>query len=176
MAEAKQASGSSDTAVAGSAKTEIALFGAGCFWGVEALFRSIPGVLNARSGYAGGSVRNPTYEQVCTDRTGHAEVVEVSFDPSRVSYDELLRVFWENHNPTTLNRQGPDVGTQYRSVIFFTSPEQERAARASLAALEASGRFHRPIVTAIEPAPPFYEAEEYHQRYLEKRGLDSCHV
>ena len=176
MSEAKQVSGSGSAAGAGGTMSEVALFGAGCFWGVEALFRSVPGVLSARSGYAGGKVANPTYEQVCTDRTGHAEVVEVTFDPSRVSYDDLLRVFWENHNPTTLNRQGPDIGTQYRSVIFYTSPEQEREAIASRAALEASKRFNRPIVTAIEPAPPFYEAEEYHQRYLEKRGLDRCHV
>jgi peptide-methionine (S)-S-oxide reductase len=175
MSETKQA-GSTGPSIPETVKPEVALFGAGCFWGVEAFFREVPGVLNARAGYAGGSVPNPTYEQVCTDRTGHAEVVEVAFDPSRVAYDDLLRVFWENHNPTTLNRQGPDVGTQYRSVIFYTSPEQERAARASLAALEASGRYHRPIVTAIEPAPPFYEAEEYHQRYLEKRGLAKCHV
>lgn len=158
------------------APTEVALFGGGCFWGVEELFRRTPGVLDTRVGYAGGSTPNPTYEQVCTDRTGHAEVVQVTFDPSRVSYDELLRVFWENHDPTTLNRQGPDVGTQYRSVIFFTSPEQERAARASRAARDSGGFHRRPIVTAIEPAPRFHPAEDYHQRYLEKRGLASCHL
>src|SRR5215831_12235201 len=152
----------------GADKMEKATFGAGCFWGVEATFRQVEGVTTAAVGYMGGTLENPTYEDVCTDRTGHAEVVQVEYDPSQVSYDELLKVFWENHDPTTLNRQGPDVGTQYRSVIFFTTPEQERAARASRAALEASGRYHRPIVTAIEPAPPFYEAEEYHQRYLEK--------
>jgi peptide-methionine (S)-S-oxide reductase len=158
------------------AHSEIALFGAGCFWGVEATFRQIPGVLSTRAGYAGGTVANPTYEQVCTDRTGHAEVVEVTFDPTRVTYDDLLRVFWENHDPTTLNRQGPDTGTQYRSAIFYTTPAQEIAARASRAARDASGKHRRPIVTAIEPAPPFYPAEEYHQRYLEKRGLSSCHI
>lgn len=159
-----------------NAPTEVALFGAGCFWGVEEIFRRLPGVRSTRAGYAGGSTPNPTYEQVCTDRTGHAEVVEVTFDPSRISYDELLRVFWESHDPTTLNRQGPDLGTQYRSVIFFTTPSQERAATASRAARDAGAFHRRPIVTVIEPATTFYEAEDYHQRYLEKRGLASCHV
>lgn len=156
--------------------TETALFGAGCFWGVEAAFRQIPGVLGTRVGYAGGSTKNPTYEEVCSDRTGHAEVVEVTFDPARVGYDELLRVFWENHDPTTRNRQGPDVGTQYRSAIFVTSPAQRSSATASRDALQASGRYRSPIVTEIEPAPAFYPAEEYHQQYLEKRGLASCHI
>jgi len=155
---------------------EKAAFGAGCFWGVEAKFREIPGVTDTAVGYAGGKLDNPTYEDVCTDRTGHAEVVQVSFDPAKVSYDRLLEVFWGSHNPTTLNRQGPDEGTQYRSVIFFYTPEQEAAARASKAKQEAAGRFKKPIVTEISPASTFYRAEEYHQRYLEKRGLAQCHI
>ncbi len=153
-----------------------AMFGAGCFWGVEETFRKIPGVQDAAVGYSGGTLDNPTYEDVCTDRTGHAEVVEVDYDPAKVSYDKLLDVFWNGHNPTQLNRQGPDVGKQYRSVIFFYTPEQEAAARASKQALEKSGRFARPIVTEISPAQKFWRAEDYHQRYLEKRGLGSCHV
>jgi peptide-methionine (S)-S-oxide reductase len=153
-----------------------ATFGAGCFWGVEAVFRQVPGVTATAVGYAGGTVPNPTYEDVCSDETGHAEVVEVSYDPAKVSYQQLLDVFWNNHDPTTLNRQGPDYGTQYRSVIFYHSPEQEAAARASRERLEKSGRFRRPIVTQVEPAPAFWRAEEYHQRYLEKRGLASCHI
>ncbi len=158
-------------------KTEIATFGAGCFWGVEATFRRVPGVLSTRVGYAGGKTANPTYKDVCTDTTGHAEVVEVTFDPEQVSYDTLLNVFWENHDPTTLNRQGPDWGTQYRSVVFFHSPEQEKTARASKERLEQEGRYKpKRIVTQIEPAKPFYEAEDYHQQYLEKRGLASCHL
>jgi peptide-methionine (S)-S-oxide reductase len=164
------------TAAALDTLTETALFGAGCFWGVEATFRQIPGVVGTRVGYAGGTTGKPTYEQVCTDRTGHAEVVEVTFDPGRVQYEDLLRIFWENHDPTTPNRQGPDVGTQYRSVIFASTPEQRAAATASRDAMQASGRFRRPIVTKIEPAPQFYPAEEYHQRYLEKRGQASCHT
>jgi peptide-methionine (S)-S-oxide reductase len=158
------------------AVTQTALFGAGCFWGVEATFRQVPGVLATRVGYAGGTTDHPTYEQVCTDRTGHAEVVEVTYDPSRVDYDKLLSVFWENHDPTTRNRQGPDVGTQYRSVVFYATPEQKAAATASRDALQASGKLPRPVVTEIEPAPSFHPAEEYHQRYLEKRGLSSCHI
>jgi peptide-methionine (S)-S-oxide reductase len=157
-------------------RTETALFGAGCFWGVEATFRQVPGVISTQAGYTGGTVTNPTYKQVCTDRTGHAETVEVVYDPARVSYEQLLRIFWENHDPTTLNRQGPDVGSQYRSVIFYTSPAQRELAQASLAAQQASGQYRRPIVTAIEPASTFYPAEEYHQQYLEKRGLASCHI
>jgi peptide-methionine (S)-S-oxide reductase len=133
-------------------------------------------VIDAAVGYAGGDFPDPTYRDVCTDMTGHAEVVQVDYDPDKVSYEELLRVFWENHDPTTLNRQGPDVGTQYRSVIFYHTPEQEAAARASKENLETSHRFRRPIVTRIEPAPEFYRAEEYHQRYLEKRGLAHCHL
>lgn len=148
-----------------------AMFGAGCFWGVEAAFRQVPGVLAAAVGYAGGTLASPAYEDVCSGRTGHAEVVEVTHDPSRVSYDELLDVFWACHDPTTLNRQGPDVGTQYRSAIFFHDAEQESAARASRARLEASGRHRRPIVTEITPASTFYRAEEYHQQYLAKRSL-----
>jgi len=156
--------------------TEKATFGAGCFWGVEEEFRKVPGVVDAAVGYSGGSLENPTYRDVCTDRTGHAEVVEVDFDPAVVSYDRLLDVFWNAHDPTQLNRQGPDVGTQYRSVVFVHSPEQEAAARASLARLETSGRFRRPIATRIEPAGRFWRAEDYHQQYLAKRGLGSCHV
>ena len=156
--------------------SETALFGAGCFWGVEATFRQIPGVLATSAGYAGGTTDQPTYEQVCTDRTGHAEVVQVTFDPARVAYEDLLRVFWDNHDPTTRNRQGPDVGTQYRSVIFVATPAQRAAALASRDARQASGRYRNPIVTEIEPAPTFHPAEEYHQRYLEKRGLATCHI
>ena len=153
-----------------------AIFAAGCFWGVEATFRQLPGVVSTRVGYTGGALSNPTYEDVCTDRTGHAEAVEVEYDPSKLSYEKLLDVFWENHDPTQLNRQGPDRGTQYRSAIFFTSPEQEAAAKASKERLEKSGRYRKPIVTQIVPAPTFYEAEDYHQQYLEKRGLASCHI
>jgi peptide-methionine (S)-S-oxide reductase len=156
--------------------TEKAMFGAGCFWGVEATFRSVPGVKDVAVGYAGGKTQNPTYEEVCTDETGHAEVVEVEFDPEQVNYEKLLEVFWSNHDPTTLNRQGPDVGTQYRSVIFTTTPEQRAAAEKSKEQMERSGRFRRPIVTQIEDAPPFFRAEEYHQRYLEKRGLTHCAI
>jgi peptide-methionine (S)-S-oxide reductase len=156
--------------------TELATFGAGCFWGVEVTFRNTPGVRDVLVGYLGGTLANPTYRDVCTGRTGHAEVVQVKYDPAEVSYDKLLDVFWENHNPTTLNRQGPDVGTQYRSAIFYHTPEQKRAAEESKASLEASGRFRRPVVTEITEASTFYPAEDYHQRYLEKRGLASCHV
>jgi peptide-methionine (S)-S-oxide reductase len=155
---------------------EKATFGAGCFWGVEAAFRQVDGVTGTEVGYSGGSFPNPTYKDVCSGRTGHAEVVQVTFDAARVSFEELLDVFWQNHDPTTPNRQGPDVGEQYRSAIFFHSGEQEATARASKARLQASGRFRRPIVTEITPASAFYRAEEYHQRYLEKRGLASCHL
>jgi peptide-methionine (S)-S-oxide reductase len=155
---------------------EKATFGAGCFWGVEEAFRAIKGVKDTAVGYTGGKLDNPTYKDVCTNETGHAEVVQVTFDPAEISYDQLLDVFWSIHNPTTLNRQGPDWGTQYRSVIFFHSPEQEAAARASKEKLDKSGRYDRPIVTQIVPAPAFYRAEEYHQRYLEKRGVSSCHI
>ena len=155
---------------------EKATFAAGCFWGVEAAFRQVKGVTQTAVGYSGGKTKNPSYEDVCTDRTGHAEVVQVEFDPAKVSYEKLLDVFWENHDPTTINRQGPDIGTQYRSAIFFHTPEQETAARASKAKLERAGRFKRPIVTEIVPAAEFYRAEEYHQQYLEKRGLSTCHI
>ena len=154
----------------------IATFAAGCFWGVEAAFRQVPGVTATRVGYTGGTSTNPTYKQVCTDRTGHAEAVEVSYDPARVSYDDLLRVFWENHDPTQRNRQGPDIGTQYRSAIFYHDSEQEAAARASKERLERSGAHKRPIVTEIVPAQTFYQAEDYHQQYLEKRGLATCRI
>lgn len=155
---------------------EKATFGAGCFWGVEATFRQIPGVVETAVGYEGGALENPTYKDVCTDETGHAEVVQVIFDPAKVSFETLLNVFWENHNPTTLNSQGPDFGSQYRSAIFFHSPEQQAAAEASKAAQDGSGHFKRPIVTEIVPAQTFYRAEEYHQQYLEKRGLSHCHI
>jgi peptide-methionine (S)-S-oxide reductase len=151
--------------------SQLATFGGGCFWGVEAEFRSIPGVLDAISGYAGGKTERPTYRDVCSNSTGHAEVVEVRFDPARVGYERLLDAFWYLHDPTQLNRQGPDVGTQYRSVIFYHSAEQRALAEAAKAALDASGRFRRPIATAIEPAPAFYPAEDYHQRYFEKQGV-----
>ncbi|MFN2455464.1 MAG: peptide-methionine (S)-S-oxide reductase MsrA [Pyrinomonadaceae bacterium] len=153
-----------------------ATFGAGCFWGVEEVFRNTPGVTSTLVGYLGGDMVKPTYKDVCTGRTGHAEVVEVEYDPAQVSYEKLLNVFWENHDPTTMNRQGPDVGTQYRSAIFFHTPEQEQLARASKEQLEASGHFRRPIVTEITPASEFYVAEDYHQQYLAKRGLSHCHI
>jgi peptide-methionine (S)-S-oxide reductase len=153
-----------------------AIFAAGCFWGVEATFRQLPGVVSTRVGYTGGKLANPTYEDVCTDGTGHAEAVEVEYDPNKLSYEKLLDVFWENHDPTQLNRQGPDWGTQYRSAIFFTSPEQEAAAKASKKRLEESGRYRRPVVTQIVPASSFYQAEDYHQQYLEKRSQASCRI
>jgi peptide-methionine (S)-S-oxide reductase len=153
-----------------------ATFAAGCFWGVEETFRTTPGVAATQVGYTGGAATKPSYEQVCSGRTGHAEAVEVTYDPNRVTYEALLHVFWDNHDPTTPNRQGPDVGEQYRSAIFFHTPEQESAAKASKASLEESGRFRRPIVTQIVPAPTFWRAEEYHQQYLAKRGTRSCHT
>ncbi len=155
---------------------EKATFGAGCFWGVEATFRQTPGVVDAAVGYEGGTLENPTYKDVCNYETGHAEVVEVTFDPAQVSYDTLLNVFWENHDPTTLNRQGPDYGSQYRSAVFFHSPAQQAAAEASKEKWDKNGRFKRPIVTEIVPAQTFYRAEEYHQQYLAKRGLAHCHI
>lgn len=155
---------------------EIATFGAGCFWGIEAAFRRVPGVLDAAVGYSGGRTENPSYQDVCTDTTGHAEVVQVTFDPEKLSYDQLLDVFWTIHDPTQVNRQGPDYGKQYRTAIFFHSPEQEAAAKKSRQALEASGKLRRPVATEITPAGPFWRAEEYHQRYLEKRGAASCHI
>lgn len=153
---------------------EKATFAAGCFWGVEATFRRLAGVQSTQVGYTGGHIDKPTYHDVCTDETGHAEAVEVTFDPNVISYHDLLEVFWDNHDPTTKDRQGPDVGTQYRSAIFYHSPEQEKEARASLE--NAQKRFRRPIVTQIVPAPEFFRAEEYHQQYLEKRGLAHCHL
>jgi len=153
-----------------------ASFGAGCFWGVEAAFRQLPGVHETAVGYQGGTLKNPSYEDVCSGDTGHAEVVHVEYDPAQVSYDQLLELFWSKHDPTTPNRQGPDVGTQYRSVIFYYTPAQKEAAEKSKAALEKSRRFSRPIVTQILPAPDFYRAEEYHQRYLEKRNKRSCAI
>lgn len=153
---------------------EKATFAEGCFWGVEANFQSIPGVISAVSGYTGGKTVNPSYEDVCSGRTGHAEAVEVEFDPAKVSYDDLLKVFWTSHDPTTPNRQGPDVGTQYRSAIFFHGAAQEAAALASKEALEKSGKLKRPIVTEIVAAGPFYRAEEYHQKYFAKHGLHGC--
>jgi peptide-methionine (S)-S-oxide reductase len=151
-----------------------ATFGAGCFWGVESAFRQVPGVTDAAVGYMGGTLANPTYKDVCTDRTGHAEVVQVDFDPSRVSYEQLVRAFFEIHDPTQLNRQGPDYGKQYRSVIFFHDPQQEATARKVVEELDRAGRFPRKIVTQIAPADEFYRGEEYHQRYFEKHGINAC--
>jgi peptide-methionine (S)-S-oxide reductase len=153
-----------------------ATFAAGCFWGVEAAFRQVKGVKSTAVGYSGGHSTNPTYEQVCTDRTGHAEAVEVEYDPAVVPYDELLKVFWQNHDPTQLNRQGPDHGSQYRSAIFYHTPEQQAAAEVSKTRLDDSKTLKRPIVTQIVPAAEFYRAEDYHQQYLEKRGQASCHI
>ena len=152
-----------------------ATFGAGCFWGVEAAFRELPGVTDAVVGYMGGHVHHPTYRQVCTDTTGHAEVCQVTFDPARIGYEKLVEFFYRIHDPTTLNRQGPDVGTQYRSVIFYHDAEQEKAARAVTRRVAEAGTFRAPIVTAIEPAGQFWRAEEYHQQYFAKHGRPSCH-
>jgi peptide-methionine (S)-S-oxide reductase len=151
-----------------------ATFGAGCFWGVEAAFRQLDGVTKTRVGYSGGHTQNPSYEDVCSHGTGHAEVVEVTYDDERLSYDDLLRVFWDKHDPTQLNRQGWDIGDQYRSAIFFHDEEQQEAATRSKE--QQQGRYKRPVVTQIEPAQTFYEAEDYHQQYLEKRGRSSCTV
>ncbi len=156
---------------------EKAIFGAGCFWGVEAAFRQVEGVVSTAVGYSGGASENPTYEEVCSGRTGHAEVVQVEFDPGKVSFEGLLNLFWSVHDPTTLNRQGPDAGTQYRSAVFFLTPEQEAAALASKAEVERVQKekrfrwFQKEIVTEITPASAFYMAEDYHQQYFEKRGL-----
>lgn len=155
---------------------QLATFGAGCFWGVEELYRTLPGVVETAVGYEGGVTENPTYEDVCSHATQHAEVVQVTYDPELVSYEKLLEIFWNNHNPTTRNRQGPDVGDQYRSVVFFHNDEQKRLAAISKANLEQSHRFPQPIVTLIEPAQTFYKAEEYHQQYLAKNNLGSCHL
>ncbi|UCB53591.1 MAG: bifunctional methionine sulfoxide reductase B/A protein [Candidatus Zixiibacteriota bacterium] len=156
--------------------SEKATFAAGCFWGVEEAFRTLPGVVSTRVGYTGGNSENPTYQDVCSGKTGHAEAVEIEFDPSRISYEELLAVFWRTHDPTTLNRQGPDVGEQYRSAIFFNSKEQEAAARSSKESLDSSDTYETEIATQIVPAPEFYEAEEYHQQYLKKRGISGCGI
>ena len=156
--------------------TETATFAAGCFWGVEAAFRKLMGVLQTTVGYTGGAVKNPRYEQVCTGTTGHAEAVQVVFDSHLISYSELVDAFWKLHNPTVLNRQGADVGTQYRSAIFYHNERQQREAAASKARLEKSGRYKKPVVTQIVAAEPFYKAEEYHQRYLEKHGLAACRI
>ena len=157
-------------------KIELATFGAGCFWGVEEEFRQIPGVLSTAVGYSGGTLVNPSYRDVCTGTTGHAEVVQIEFDPSQVSYETLVEAFFRLHNPTTMNRQGPDVGTQYRSAIFTHSPEQAEVAARVRDRLTEAKVFSRPIVTEIAPAEPFYRAEEYHQLYLAKRGQRSCHI
>ena len=155
---------------------EKATFAAGCFWGVEATFRQMSGVVSTQVGYTGGHSENPTYKEVCGDGTGHAEAVEVDFDPAKISYSDLLKVFWENHDPTQVNRQGPDWGSQYRSAIFFHSAAQQAEAQASKEALEKAHRYSKPIATQIVPAVKFYPAEDYHQQYLEKRGLASCHI
>lgn len=163
-------------AVSADVKLQYATFGAGCFWGVEQRFRETPGVIATGVGYAGGHTPNPTYKDVCNDTTGHAEVVQVQFDPTKTSYEAMLQVFWENHNPTTLNRQGPDVGTQYRSAIFFHDDSQKAAAEKSKAALAESGKWgKKPIVTEIAAFTKFHAAEDYHQQYLEKRGIKVCH-
>lgn len=159
-----------------SGKKAQAVFGAGCFWGVEAAFRRTPGVLLTEVGYAGGSVLKPTYEQVCTDTTGHAEVVRVEYDPEEISFEKLLDVFFDNHNPTQLNRQGPDFGKQYRTVVFFADEAQRTAAEAAKEKLSASGKWPQPIVTQIVPLVNYFPAEDYHQQYLEKRGLSHCHL
>lgn len=153
-----------------------ATFAAGCFWGVEATFRQVEGVLSTAVGYTGGTLENPSYRAVCTDTTGHAEAVDVEYDPSRVTYEQLLDIFWKSHDPTTLNRQGPDFGSQYRSAVYYHDSVQESAARQSRESLNGSGRYPRPIVTEITPASTFYRAEEYHQQYLEKRGLAHCRI
>lgn len=153
---------------------EKATFAAGCFWGIEASFRQIPGVIHVTVGYSGGTFENPTYQDVCSGHTGHAEAVLVEFDPAVVSYENLVEAFWNMHDPTTLNRQGPDIGTQYRSAIFYHSPEQETIARTSKQQRDSSGRHRKPIVTEIVPAAPFYRAEEYHQQYFAKRGISHC--
>jgi peptide-methionine (S)-S-oxide reductase len=160
----------------GVMKTEKATFAAGCFWGVESAFRQIDGVLDAQVGYAGGKTVNPTYKEVCTGTTGHAEALEITFDPAKVSYRTLVGFFFKMHDPTQVNRQGPDFGTQYRSAIFYHSPEQQTVAEQVKAELENSGKYKKPLATQIVPAAPFYRAEEYHQRYFEKNGGPACHI
>lgn len=152
-----------------------ASFGAGCFWGVEEAFRKVPGVLSTEVGYSGGTSENPTYHQVCTGTTGHAETLSLDYDPAKIAYEQLLDLFWKLHDPTTRDRQGPDIGSQYRSVVFYYTPEQHQAAQLKKQQLDDSGHYRKPIVTQIVPAAPFYRAEEYHQRYVEKQGGDSCH-
>ena len=159
----------------GAVKTEKATFAAGCFWGVESTFRRVNGVIDTQVGYTGGKTEKPTYEEVCAGTTGHAEAIEITFDPDKVSYGALAELFFEMHDPTQVNRQGPDVGTQYRSAVFYHSPEQKVAAEAAKAALEKSDIYRKPVATQILPAGPFYRAEEYHQRYFEKNGGPSCH-
>ena len=154
---------------------KLAMFAAGCFWGVEEAFRQLPGVVQTEVGYSGGHVENPGYERVCSDTTGHAEVVRVEYDPERISYGQLLYVFWQSHDPTQLNRQGPDVGSQYRSAVFYYDDRQEEEATRAKQLLQNSGRYDRPVVTEITSVSPFYRAEEYHQRYLQKRGQSFCH-
>lgn len=156
-------------------KLKTAMFGAGCFWGVEATFQQTKGVVATAVGYAGGETENPTYKEVCSDGTGHAEVVFLRYDPNEISYDELLKVFYENHNPTTWNRQGPDVGSQYRSVVFYYDEDQKQAAERMKKTVDESGKWSNPVVTQIVEEAPFYRAEEYHQKYLEKRGMLQCH-
>jgi peptide-methionine (S)-S-oxide reductase len=153
-----------------------ATFGAGCFWGVEETFRTTKGVTETAVGYMGGHTVRPSYEEVCTDRTGHAEVVQVQFDPAQISFEQLLEIFWKIHDPTTMNRQGPDVGTQYRSAVFYHDEAQRADASAVKERLQASGRYRRPIVTEIAPATTFWPAEEYHQKYIQRRGGSSCHI
>ncbi len=155
---------------------ELATFGAGCFWGVEARFRELDGVLEATSGYMGGQSQQPSYEAICTGVTGHAEVVQIQFDAEKVNYETLLSLFFKMHNPTTMNRQGPDIGSQYRSVVFFHSDEQEKAARQFIDEIDQSGRWQQAVVTQVDAAMPFWPAEEYHQRYLEKHGFGACSI
>jgi peptide-methionine (S)-S-oxide reductase len=156
--------------------TELATFAAGCFWGVEETFRTLKGVKETTVGYTGGNAKDPNYEMVCSDATGHAEAVQIEFDPRQVAYEQLLNIFWENHDPTSFNRQGPDLGSQYRSAIFYHNDAQRELAEKSKEAMEKSGKFKRKIVTQIVPAEEFYKAEEYHQQYLKKRGLAACHI
>lgn len=175
MNQADMKMGKTDPAAAG-VHTEMAMFGAGCFWGVEATLRKIPGVVEATSGYSGGTLTNPKYKEVCTDTTGHAEVVRVTFDTSKVSYRTLVETFFRLHDPTQVDRQGPDYGRQYRSAIFFYSPEQQKTAAEVKQRLTAAGKYTGPIATEITKADTFWPAEEYHQKYLEKNGLDNCHL
>jgi peptide-methionine (S)-S-oxide reductase len=160
----------------GSVKTEKATFAAGCFWGVESAFRQVAGVLDAQVGYTGGKTVNPTYREVCTGTTGHAEALEITFDPAKVPYETLVSLFFKMHDPTQVNRQGPDVGTQYRSAVFYHSPEQKAVAETIKATLSKSGKYKKALATEILPAEPFYRAEEYHQRYFEKNGGPACHI